>query len=223
MATVAQLSTRIKARLARRTGTSIDSLILAELTAAQQDILEQSATLPNFLKATVTFTIAIAHSSINLVTQAEFARFLRPISKEETAALEYLDTSSGFYVKIPRYDSLSILEQNFNGPGTVPLGYYWDGNVVGSFLLKPEPAGSVSYRARFYRADSSLPDATASTLWTTHAGDYLMHTAGVELATFLRDTDALSYFSSKRQEAHQRFLSQITAQEMADLDLAMGD
>lgn len=225
MATAAELRTRIKRRLSRAGLTTYDTVIFDELVHVQQEILEKSAELPNFLKTKQTFTKTGAHSSIDISTQTELARFLRPLSRDDVASLEYLD-ASGVYQKLPRFDSWDVLYQRYPGTAQYPIGYFWDGNVAGLLELQPTPTATVAYRARFYRADLNTAnslDANGGTLWTKHAGDYLMHTTGIEVAEYLRDTQALDYFSQKRQEAYTRFIKQCVAQDMADEDLVMGD
>jgi len=231
MATVTELVTRIKARLARRSLININAIIVDEMTHVQTEILEQAEWLPAFLKVLVSFSRVGPHSTIVLDgagATPELARFIRPLSMDDDAnCMEYLvDLAQGIFNAVPRFDSRKQLEQLYPGNGDKPIGCYWDGNIRGAFIVQPHPTATVDYRMRFYQADintATSPDANNSTLWTRFAGDYLMHTTGQEVAIYLRDEVALNYFSGKRQEAFTRLKTQKTSQDMADTNLTMGD
>ncbi len=223
MATTTQLKDRIKVRLARRAFSNLDALIYDEMEHAQVEILEKDAFLPNFLKSYGDVTLNPGVNEISL-GGGTLARFLRPLSKDDQASLTYLQ--DGKYIKVPRYDSLEQIQQLFPGTGPAPQGYFWNGSSYPGavYLVFPVPSAIVNFRAHFYRGEgilSSVPDATNQ--WTLQGADLLMHTAGVEIATYLRDKDALNYFAQKRQEAYQRLVNRTTSQDMADLDLSMGD
>lgn len=233
MATVTQLRDRIKVRLARRTDAGINTVIVDEMTHAQVEILEAEKWLPHFLKTVKGVSFSGAHDSIGLGTletgqstlPTGFIRLLEP--NQEQPSLEYFDGTR--WIGFPRFDSFVQLRQihgDGSPPGTVPGGYFWDGNPEGVLRLRPILAGAVSYNVWYYRHDPNTPTSPATgdvTLWTKHAGDYLMHTAGVEVATYLRDKTALDYFVSKRQEAYNRLVGQKTATDQGDTEFVMGD
>jgi hypothetical protein len=234
MATVTQLKDRIKRRLSRVALANLDSLIIDEMTHAQVEILEAEAWLPHFLKGFIVITVTGSHYSLVTGgtlpgTQSSlptgFIRLLEPTQEHDS--LTYLNVDR--YDPIPRFDSFRQLKQKHgDGPdrADVPGGYYWDGNPEGTLQLRPQTNGTVQYLLNYYRHDPNTPASPASgdvTLWTKYAGDYLMHTTGVEVATYLRDTAALEYFASKRQEAFNRLQKQKTAADMGDTEMVMGD
>lgn len=236
MATVTQLRDRIKRRLVRTATSNLDSLIIDELTHSQVEILEAEQWLPHFLKASVGIVMTGSHFTITLggtkpAEQSQlptgFIRLLEP--NQEHDGLAYFDTSAAKYFPTPRFDSFRQLKQlHGDGQDTAQYagGYYWDGNPEGVLQLRPQTLGTVTYQLSYYRHDPNTPASPAAgdvTLWTKYGGDYLMHTAGVEIATFLRDKDALSYFSSKRQEAFNRLKAQKTSIDQGDTEMVMGD
>jgi len=109
MATVTELVTRLKARLARRSLTTIDAILLDEMTHTQVEILEAAEWLPYFLKYFAGITITGAHFRLELSvpTTAQVTiptGFIRLLTEEDRAALTYLN-NEGYHIKIPRYDS----------------------------------------------------------------------------------------------------------------------
>lgn len=236
MATVTQLKDRIKRRLSRVALTNLDTIVVDELTHAQTEILEQQAWLPHFLRSFADITITGSHYSIALTTAgkpaeqniapAGFLRMLEPNS--EVTGLAYLDVNTK-PIPIPRFDSFVQLKQLYGDGGdlgTYPQGYYWDGNPEGALQLRPRTIGTVRYFVNFYGQAAQTPtspDGSNTTVWTRRLGDLLMHTAGVEIATYLRDQTALEYFVSKRQEADKRAKDQKVAQDQGDTEMVMGD
>jgi hypothetical protein len=206
---------------------SLDSIILDEMAHTQQEILEADSFLPAFLKHEAQFTVTGSHSSINLATQAELSGFLRPINADDIPSLQYL--YQGYYQSIKRYDSFAQLKQ-IHGDGAdrtdFPGGYFWNGNPTGVLQVRAQTNGSVMYLASFFRRDTytpASPDGNGMTRWSKNAGDLLMHATGLEVAMFLRDQDAIAYFTAKKAEAYTRLKNLDTANEMADTDLSMGD
>lgn len=224
MATVTELRSRLKVRLSRRTGgATLDTEVDDALTHVQREVLERSPVLPNYLRARADFTVSGAHDSINTATQSELARFLRLDHQDTGRAVTFLNVTSGRYEKVPRFDDLEQLEQKYPGTSDVPKGYFFDGVNI---WLYPSLTGDVGYRVWFKRYAEftpSVPDGNDQTLWTINDGDLLLHTAGVEVAQYLRDTAAQQYFAAKRQEAHGRFIRRLQAELDADQEYVMGD
>lgn len=231
MATVTQLRDRIKSRLSRRTAGSVTNTeIIDALDHAQVEILEQDEVLPNFLERSSEITRTGVHSNIPLAAVAldPQAEFIRPWH-EADSALAYKDaTSVGYkYFPIYRADSLELARQKYPGQGTIAKLFYWLGDVhERSYLLFPEVTVTTEYLVRYYRKAENIPsspDGNDSTVWTIRAADLLMHTAGLEVAQWLRDKDAISYFSAKRQEAYSKFKKRVIAEQMAAQELVMGE
>jgi len=217
---VSALTERIKMRLSRRLS-DYNDIIKDELTHAQQGILEDMPLLPKFLSARDVTLVDVAHSGIVVSTTSRI--LLRPVQ------LYWADPSitTGFNgIKLRRYDDIEQLQQKWPGEGTRPQGYYWDGSEIGSLEVRPYVTDTTTYYLDYLGRDpytANQPDDNDETLWTRFAGDYLMHTAGVEVAQYLRDKVAQEYFAAKRQEAYQRFVRGQTAREMADTEMVMGD
>jgi len=214
------LMNRIKMRLSRRLS-DYDVIIKDELTHAQQGVLEDMPLLPKFLANRDINVVVGAHSGILVGTTTRI--LLRPVQ----LYWEDVSITTGFKgIKLKRYDDIEQLQQLYAGEGTRPYGYYWDGSEIGSMEIRPYVTGDTTYYMDYLGRDpytANQPDENDETLWTRFAGDYLMHTAGVEVAQYLRDKMALDYFAAKRQEAYQRFVRRQTAQEVADTEMVMGE
>lgn len=215
----------MKRRLARAAFTNLDAMILDEMTHVQTELLERDAWLPDFLKTQLDVSVVGSHAAIPL---SSVTGFIRPgQDQNDEAALRYL--SNGYYVDVPRFDSFAKLKQIYGDGadrGEFPGGYYWDGNPVGNLQVRPQTTGTVNYQFNYYRQDpntASNLDANGNCLWSRFAGDLLMHLAGLELATYLRDGDAVSYFGAKLQAAQVAVRRKKTADEMADQEYVMGD
>lgn len=222
MATATQLRDRIKVRLSRRTAGSVTNTeVLDALDHAQREILETAPLLPPFLKTSEQITKTGAHSAI---LNADFTAVpIKLVEAPYGVAYQDTDVTKGFDgKKIKRYDSLEQLDELHSGEGTTPKGYFNNGSLVNPIEIRPYITATQLYYVYFYQQDPTLPSAGDS-LWCQHAGDLLMHTAGVEVAQYLRDNAALSYFSQKRQEAHNRFVRWVQAQLDADQEYVMGE
>lgn len=217
MATINNLVTRIGRRLRRGVpdGSNLQSEILDELTHAQ-DKFEESATLPWFLQTSASRAIS---ANVFSFTPNDSGIFLRLLDDEP---VKYVDPT-GIAVEdffLPAQSELLILLQRFPGAGLVPKEWVLDGaNIV----VRPKPTQAITYTIRYFHKDPTAPVNDATTLWSLHYGDYLMNSAGMEIAISLRDSDAAKRFETNLSIAKTAFIRSITAREEAGQVHIMGD
>jgi hypothetical protein len=198
-----------------------DANIIDELVAAQER-LQNEAWLPDFLFATD--TIVVTTETVDLETELD--RYLR--LHDRAGGIRYLDSSATDnepYKKLTRFDEKELLVQRYPGnltAGNVPQGYFMVDSLV---VLRPVPSAgaSVTLHVSFYQGEAVDPAAGNSTLWTIKAADYLMGEAGIAIAQFLRDQQALSLFQATLGRGKSMLTKKSFGDEQADQDYQMGD
>lgn len=219
MASINQLVSRIKVRLSRRSSTE-DATIISELVAAQER-LEKKAHLPDFLKTTEDKDVTSGILDVTTLTK-KLIRFNEDVDR----AVYYVDdTLAEPEVFIKRYDDRQQLRDLFPGDlttGGVPRGYTYS---YPNIELRPRPTALVpiKIRIRFFRRDPTTPAVDTTTLWSDNAPDLLAGEAGLVMARFLRDADAIKFFSEMRDIGKADLFGTDVATSAVDQEYIMGD
>jgi hypothetical protein len=215
MATTAQIITRIKRRLSR-SNSNIDETILDEL-AQTQEWLEGRPTLPRWLIEEEEVALAAGTAVVDLSTLTnEFVRFIddKPVSYENPDS----DEDGEEWLELKRFVGESELLTRH--PGTGELRGWVIQNL--SLIVRQIPEEATTLRLKFYtRAEA--PAVDNETVWTQNASEILIHHTGLEVAHSLRDSNAVSYFDSRRKEALRNYLNSLVADEMAGMSSSRGE
>jgi hypothetical protein len=204
--------TLIQDRLGQRTG--IENQIVKELQAAQRR-LEAGATLPWFLlkKSTALATVA------NTQTLALPAGFL--LENEEGGFwIQDTDGERTFLVK-GDYGTFSVDEclLDSDNPVRRPTNYSL---IAGVIYFFPIPTAVYPLEMTYYGADTVLTTDAGTNLWLLNASEVLICRAGMSLAKFLRDGEALAIFSDDFREAWADLLAKNIQFKMAGMGMVLG-
>lgn len=219
MATINSIVTRIGRRIRRGVGssTSLHTEIIDELVNAQ-DTLEESTTLPWFLKHKESEAAGANTEVINVVDDLT-ATFIRFVEDEPLVYTDPAGNSNEKIVLVPNSELL-IMKQRHPGTGDIPKEYVLLGDEV---IVRPIPTQTITYQFRFFRKDPTVPAEGATTLWSTYFSDLLMNLAGLEIAWSLRDADIGGRFERGLAIARSNYIKVVTAREEAGQVHEMGD
>jgi len=219
MATVNDLILRMKYRLSRQQDASIDARILAELIAAQET-LEDGTTLPWFLHVQASHTVAGAHDSFSL---SNYPGFLRIAEDDFGLRVEDLTREDETLVRLTRQDTYGQLLRYSSGEAdaaTLPDSYCVLGTMV---HVRKKQVVDRTYYLSYYREDTSTPQVDGSTLWTINVPDLIMAEAGINVARYLRDGEALQLFTALRGQKYAEMVRRNQALQDADENYVMDE
>ncbi len=198
----------IAARLGKR-GTTFNSEILLELQAAQEE-METGPQLPWFLLTNDTSTTTTAATRTTSVP-TDF------LLVDDYAKLFLIDADGGYNLcekndydvlrKSPFFDDTKIPEQYALQFET----FYWF----------PLPDIAYTFDLWYYKRDDALTTAAANK-WMKNAPMVLLNKAGVQMARFFRDAQALQIFDGDFNRAVASMWARDEAQRQAGQQLSMG-
>ncbi len=219
MATVDDLILRMKYRLSRQQDTSIDARILAELIAAQET-LEDGTTLPWFLHTQASRSVVGVHDSFSL---SSYPGFLRVAEDDFGLRVEDLTREDETLVKLQRQDTYGQLLRYSSGEAdaaTLPDSYCILGTTV---HVRKKQVVDRTYYLSYYREDVTIPAVGNSTLWTINVPDLIMAEAGINVARYLRDSEALQLFTALRGAKYAEMVRRNQALQDADQNYVMDE
>lgn len=219
MATVNQLIAMIKVRLSRKSS-SVDADILAEIVAAQER-LERGVHLPDFLKTSDDVNVTSGVIDVRTL-DPKFIRFNEDVDRAVYFVDPTLDEPEIF---IKRYDDRQQMKDVYPGnltSGGYPRAYSYS---FPNLELRPKPTVDIPalVRIRYFGRDPTIPAVDATTLWSDGAPDLLAGEAGIIIAKFLRDADAISFFQEMIQRGKAELFGTDVAAGVADTELVMGE
>ncbi len=220
MATINDLVSRIKYRLSRQQDSSIDARIIAELVAAQE-ALENGTTLPWFLLTQQEYEAVGPHDNFSLSNYPDFLR----ISEDDYGfRVENLNSETGeTLVKLTRQDTYEKMITYSGGTAddtTFPNTYC----VLGTMIhVRMKQIVTRKYFLSYYRKDSTIPAAGNSTLWSINVPDLLAAEAGIMVAQYLRDNEAIKLFMGLRAAKFGEMLRRNQALQDADQNYVMDE
>jgi hypothetical protein len=197
----------IKLRLGSRDDSDLDELVVAELGMAQT-ALEGTAPYPWFCLS----------ENATASTVAEEARVPVPsdfVIEVDEMALEVLDPAESKYVDLVKVDYDVLLSKYGDaGPG-LPAVYALVGDY---FIFGPTPDDVYTLRMKYQGRDTNFTALAAgeTNKWLTQFPDYLIPMAGVEVATWIKDAEAVKAFSDRLMLARARYAQLCTAREEAN-------
>ena len=204
--TGAEAITLIHNRLGQRSG--LDAWILTELQSAQAS-LELAEWLPYFLlEKTAGATVA------DTQTISPPTGYLRVY---ENAGLWLVNGTKDVRLVKEDYD---VLFKKFGTTDTgVPENYAEVGTTLYVFPV-PDAVYVVNY---FYYKNDPTAVATGTTnLWLTYAPELMIGFAGAQVATYLRDQEAIALFAQSASARLTQLQRNDTAREVNDRQYEMG-
>lgn len=220
MASTDQLVTRIKYRVSRQDDSSINTRIIDELAAAQES-LECGTTLPWFLNVQAALNVLGAHDTFSLLS---FDRFLRIAEDDFALRVENLTIADGEpLVKLTRQDTYEKLIENSTGmadAATFPDSYCVLGHTV---HVRKKQVVDRTYHLSYFKQDVDVPATGVTTLWTRYLPELIMAEAGINIARYLRDKEALQIFTSLRGVKYAEFVRRNQALQDADENYVMDE
>jgi hypothetical protein len=206
-------------RLGQRTG--LDTLILAELNAAQELKLEKAAFFPWFLFKDEQTLVTVPNQEY-VALPVDFLGF-----DEEVGGLYYDDASGASDLWSPvakdlyadfkeRYREISV-----SSGESAPAVF----DIIGTRLyLRPIPTAQQTLRLLYAQKQLPIENAATTNLWLTHAHDWLLGEAGMMLAAFQTQNPELgSLFATMATAGKQRCSHETTARREAGRQAAMGE
>ncbi len=157
--------------------------------------LELRPLLPWFLRTEMS-SISTASGEERVILPTDFIR------EDEESALWYFDSTAtddadkwNELIK----DDQSVLRHVHPGEG-VPLNYSIHGTY---FRIFPTPDAVYLLKLAYYAKDTVL-DTNVENLWLEHASDLMIGLAGKDMATALRDPDAIAIFKDMIAEGQEQ-------------------
>lgn len=206
--------TEAVAVIARRLGNKagVDTQIIDELKLAQT-MLEHGPELPWFLLKASSGLVTVA----NTQTVAVPSDFLREY--DETGGLRVLDpTDSNKPKQLEKEDYQTLRNSTWLEETGLPTHYALVGR---SWYLFPKPDAVYSLEELYYGQDNLLTTDIEND-WLKEAPDLLIASAGLPIAMFLRDKDAVSLFSDMLKISYDRLQQENTARSVAAMAQFMG-
>jgi len=193
----------IAARLGNRTG--LDEYILTELMMAQ-DSLEATEPLPWFLIATASLVTMAGVDRVTL--PVDFVREYAEAGHESSLTVEASDGWRPLR-KVGVQTLLDLLPAS-----GLPTKYA----VVGRYVrLHPTPDAAYNMSMLYYSRDTRLSEVEKNA-WLTYAPDLLVAKAGLQVARFLRDMNAVALFKEDLAVAAARLAQHIVARSTVSTD-----
>jgi hypothetical protein len=209
----------MKYRLSRQQDSTIDTRIVDELAAAQES-LECGTTLPWFLNVQASFEVVGAHDSLAL---SNYPGFLRIAEDDFAFRVEDLTRSDETIIKLTRQDTFEQLLRYSAGvadEATLPEAYC----VLGTTAhIRKKQVVSRTYWLSYYRQDPTAIAVGGSTLWTINVPDLIMAEAGIHVARYLRDSEALQIFNGLRGAKYAEMVRRNQALQDADQNYVMDE
>ena len=202
--------TRVQRILAFHDGLSTE---IADALQDAQVELEKGKTLPWFLESEI--------SSISTVDGEERVKLPSDFIREwEDDPLWYFNASAeedaDKWTPLAK-DDLEILRATYPGEGA-PKGYNLD---VKYFRIFPTPDAAYVLKMIYYKHDALLT-SNVENLWLEHYPWLVIATAGVPMATSLRDADALKVFAQLEIKHHDIMVADTEARKHASGRYIMG-
>lgn len=197
----------IKLRLGSRDDSDLDALIAAELQSSQEE-LEVTAPYPWF---------CVSENSLPETTAGE-ARVVLPadfVAETDEARFE-LSTDGGVtFSKSLVKGSYDAIRAAYGDTQGEPEAYALIGN---RFILGPVPDGVYKLRMIYQGRDVALSTLTAggTNQWLTIVPQYLVNMAGMAVASWVKDTNALQVFSTFFEKARTSYVALCTEREEAN-------
>lgn len=202
--------TLISGRLGNR-GAAFNATIITELQYAQET-MEQMPQLPWFL---------LNHDE-SLVTVAETRTVSVPtgfLLPDDNSGLFIIDSDGGYNVIIKDdYETLRKSTYWETGSTGLPEFYALQGTEL---YLFPSPSEALSLDWFYYKADDALT-SNIENKWLESATGVLVNSAGMNLARFLRDRDAMGLFSGDYTASITQMWAQDTARQQNGLSAYLG-
>lgn len=202
----------LRGRLARYTGTDLDTIIISEMQLKQEE-LEGGDFWPWFLLSSEqSFGTMADDPTVALPTNPRFI-----IEWEEGALWRYDASAEESYREIGKndYDHLRALY-----PGTgEPKGY----DIQGEFLwFAPTPDANYQYRWHYFARDAVLT-TDIENQWLLHAPDWMIAATGRRIAAqVVKDQELAAEFAKDEAAAKIRVLKLDTARKEAQKRRIMG-
>lgn len=193
--------------------TRLDSNVIIDALKDAQEQLEHAAELPWFLLTEVSSIPTVAGESRTELP----SDFLREYEEE---ALYRYDSSTGEWVVIEKrdIDTLRTSYVDISDGWGVPKFYALDNRY---FRLYPIPDDAYTLKLVYYAKDTAL-DSNIENDWLKHAPLLLIGTAGVLVASMLRDDRAVKTFTDMATMAFSQLQSDSVAREVANRRYIMG-
>ena len=183
--------------------TDLTSEIIGALKDEQVE-LESRPILPWFLISEI--------SSISTVSGEERVQvptdFIREVDGD---ALYRYDSSGPTWTALVK-DDVEYLRGYYAGATGAPKAYALEGKY---FRLFPTPDDSYTLKLVYYKEDSKL-DTNIENNWLKYAPALLIGGAGLRVAEYIRDKDAISIFQAMQADAFRRLDIEDTARDMAN-------
>ena len=198
----------IAARLGNR-GTVFNTQILTELNAAQEE-MQTGAQLPWFLLNHDTTTVTVAATK----TLAVPTGFLL----EDDYGKLFLVDADGGYNLVVKNDYDVLRKSPFFDTSAIPQQYALVEDVL---FFYPTPDIAYTFDWHYYKNDNDVTTA-AENAWLKNAPMVLLNKAGMEIARFLRDSQAVALFSENYSRAIGAMWVRDEARRQAGAQLSMG-
>lgn len=183
---------RIQVKLGFRTDQEANIILALQDSQAK---LELRPLLPWFLKTEISSISTVADEE-RVPLPADFIR------EDEESALWYFDATAtedeekwNELIK----DDQSVLRHAHPGEG-VPLNYSIHGTY---FRIFPTPDDAYLLKLAYY-AKAALLTSNIENVWLEHASDLMIGLAGKDIATTLRDADAIAIFKDMIAEGQEQ-------------------
>ena len=203
----------LKGRMAKYTGTDLDTSIINEMQLAQIE-LEGGVFWPWFMLTTEqSFATSAGVPNVAIPSNPRFQM------EWEEGAMWFYDASNTDepYQEIGKddYDDLRCLY-----PGTgQPKGYDIQGEQI---WFAPTPDAAYQYRWYYYSRQTVL-DSDIENSWLLHAPDWLIAKTGVRIArSYVKDAELVGAFADDEQRAMNRVMTLHTARNEAQKRRIMG-
>jgi hypothetical protein len=195
-------------RLGKRTYAPLKDVIISEMSFAQEEILEQSETLPWFL-ITEQATVSTVIGEERVVLPDDF------LQEWDDGALYIIDTSGG-RVELVR-DDWDTIKHTYNTLAQDKPRFY---DLVGeNYLVRPIPNAVYALEMRYYAKGVSLAGVygdvnNVENLWLKWAGALLIaHTGFLVASEYLQSDKLAAKFIAQIQGADARLMAMNTAME----------
>ena len=203
---------RIQVKLGFRGATFLTTEITNAFLDAQEK-LESRPLLPWFLRTEMS-SITTVSGEERVVTPSDFIR------EDEESALWYFDASADDADKWTEIvkDDQSVLRHKHPGDGP-PIAYSIHGDY---FRLFPTPDDVYTLKLAYYQNDTLL-ETNIENKWMLHASDLMIGLVGKDIATDLRDADAIAIFKDMIIEGQAQLVTDTEARRHENARYIIGD
>jgi len=198
----------IASRLGNR-GTALNAQIILELQAAQEE-LEGLPGLPWFL--------LFHDTSLTMVANVETLTVPSGFLLEDDYSRMFLIGTDGGYRTVTKSDYDTLRGSSFLTGSGYPEKFALQGNTVHFF---PTPNVAYALDWHYYKAADVLT-TNIENAWLASAGGVLINFAGMRIARFLRDQQAVTIFKEDYLTALDRLNKHDEARRQAALDAFLG-